>query len=297
MTQKITAIGEILFDVYPDYKKLGGAPFNFIYHIWKLTGEGKFISKVGNDEDGKSILEQLQQRNFETSYLQKDENYLTGKVEVKLNSDKVPEFNILEDKAYDYIESNSSIKRLVQESDLYYFGTLAQRNQTSRNTILELGNAAQKRFCDLNIRQNFYTEEIISNSLELSDVVKLSSDELKLVNRLLIRKEFDLINSSKKILEGFNIELLCVTLGDEGAYLIKNDQVSHYKEKVNNIVDTVGAGDAYAAILAIGYISDWDLNRINKIASKFAASLCTIEGAIPANDNLYNKFREQITNG
>ena len=294
---KITAIGEILFDVYPDYKKLGGAPFNFLHHIWKLTGNGSLISRIGDDKEGKEIIKKLEAKKFDPSYIQLDPDHPTGIVNVKLNKKKVPEFDIVEDRAYDYIEYNSGLEQLVKKSDLFYFGSLAQRNEKSKNTIERLSEAAKKNFCDLNIRQEYYNKEIIKNSLERSNVVKLNSDELRLVNKFLFKMDFELEATAKEVLEKYNIDLLCITLGENGAMLFKGKKVSHYKEEASNIVDTVGAGDAYAALLAIGYLSKWKLEKINELASKFSAAICEVKGAIPQNDRLYNIFREKIKNG
>lgn len=296
MNVKIAAIGEILFDVYPNYKKLGGAPFNFLYHIWKLTGNGKFISSVGKDDEGNEILHELQKRNFDVSEIQIDDTYPTGLVEVNLDENKVPEFNILENRAYDFISINSNFTQIVESSDLFYFGTLAQRNDVTRGTIESLANINTKNFCDLNIRQNFYNKEIINNSLVNSNVLKLNFEELELVNKLLLGDEFQFEKTAFTVTEKFEIDLLCITLGEKGAYLFKGDEKSHYKESVDKIVDTVGAGDAYASILAIGYLLGWKLSRINELASKFSAEICTIEGAIPGDDNFYNKYIERMKN-
>ena len=297
MNNKITAIGEILFDVYPGYKKLGGAPFNFLYHVWKLTGNGTFISKIGDDEEGEEIIKLLGNQEFDTSKIQIDYEYPTGIVNVELNENKIPTFEIVENRAWDFIEFNEEIKNGVVNSDLLYFGSLAQRNNRSRKTIQECVELNTKKFCDLNIRQNFYTEEIIRFSLNKSSVVKLNSDELELVYKLDFNKDSEIEETAKLILDKYNIDLLCVTLGEEGALLFNNKEVSHHKEKVKTIIDTVGAGDAYAAMLAIGFLNDWHLEQTNKIASEFSAAICEVKGAIPFDDKLYNKFRDKIKNG
>lgn len=298
MNKQVTAVGEILFDVYPGYKKLGGAPFNFIYHVSKLTGHGNFVSRIGDDEQGKEILKIINERGFDAAYIQIDSEHKTGTVQVKLDEKKVPDFKIIENRAYDYIELNDKIEKLVSENtDLLYFGTLAQRNKTSRNTIRNLIKKAVKRFCDINIRQNFYSPEILSNSLVNSEVVKLNEDELKLVNDLLMQEPFDLKKTAGKVVSKFNLDILCVTLGGDGAYLFSHEDQSHHSVKVDNIVDTVGAGDAYAAMLCIGYLGNFTLEKTNKLATEFAAEMCKIKGAVPENDNFYNNFREKINNG
>lgn len=296
MKLKITAIGEILFDVYQTQKKLGGAPFNFIYHVWKLTNDGKFISRIGNDNSGKEIIEFLEKQQFDTNFVQIDDSVNTGEVKVQLDKNKIPTFEIIGNRAYDFIEHRPELDDLIKKSDLLYFGTLAQRNETSRNTISTLTQNAKKVFCDINIRQNYYTKEIIHKSLEASSAVKLNVDEFELINGLLIGNDYELKKTAYEIIEKYNLELFCVTLGSEGSYLFKGKEESFHKTEVNNIVDTVGAGDAYAAIMSLGYLMNWEIKKTNKLASEFAAEICTIKGAVPTEDNIYNNFQEKIKN-
>ena len=297
MNENIVSIGEILFDVYPAYKKLGGAPFNFIHHIWKLTGNGKFISRIGNDSNGKEILSFLTAINFDASYIQTDDEHPTGTVNVKLRDDKTPDFIINKNTAYDFIEKNKSTDELINSANIFYFGTLAQRNEKTRETIQSYFERETKYFCDINIRQDFYSAELIKSCLKNSNVVKINSDELNIINYLLLNDNYDLDKSSEKLMREYNIDLLCVTMGEDGSLLLNQNERSKYCVKANSIVDTVGAGDAYAAVLCIGYLRNWSLEDINKIASEFAADICGIEGAVPKNDNFYDKYRNAINNG
>jgi fructokinase len=305
---KITAIGEILYDIYDDEEKLGGAPFNFIYHIIMLTGQGNFISRVGNDLQGNNIMYFLKSHNISTDYIQLDDDNPTGTAIPILNENKIPEWNICSDCAYDFIESKSNIKDLINKNtDCFYFGTLAQRGIKSRSTIQSLFNMEVIRFCDLNIRQNFYSREIIEESLRAADILKLNADEFKLVNGF--GKDGEPYNKSGvlnfeeqekaafKLIQKFNIDLFCITLGEDGAVLYKNNNSSYYKTKTEpkKIVDTVGAGDAYSAILCIGYLKNWDIKKINEIASKFAYEIVKIKGALPEGESIYKNFRKMIS--
>jgi fructokinase len=293
--KKVTSIGEILFDVYPEEKKLGGAPFNFIYHIIKLTGSGNFVSRIGTDEMGEKILDFLNRENISSKYIQTDPEHLTGAASPQLDDNKVPEWIIEKNRAYDFIELNSDIEKLIKtETDCLYFGTLAQRNENSRNTIQSLFNKKIKYFCDLNIRQDFYSKEIIEKSLSAVDVLKLNTDELKLINDLLFQMDFSEKKIAFKIISVFQIELLCITKGSEGAGLYSASEENHFSYDVKNIVDTVGAGDAYAAILCLGYLNNMKLAEINKLASMFAGEIIQIQGAIPSDEKLYNKFKSKI---
>ena len=288
----ITSIGEILFDVYPSYKRLGGAPFNFIYHVWKLTGRGNFISRIGSDDNGKAVMKYLEQTGINTKYIQTDNTHPTGTVQVALAEDKSPSFTIAEDQAYDFIEFTEETDNLISnKTALLYFGTLAQRNEISRDSIQAEWGKNIKYFCDLNLRQNFYSEQIIRRSLTHCDILKANLDELKIINELILNKKFKIELCSKELMEKFNIGLVCITMGEGGSILFNRDSSHRYKNPVNGIVDTVGAGDAFAAILAIGYLRNWEIEKINQTASEFAGDICIIEGAIPDDDFIYMKYK------
>jgi fructokinase len=290
----IASIGEILFDVYENEKKIGGAPFNFIYHVIKLSGNGNFISRVGNDENGREILDFLKNKRISTEFIQIDNNHPTGKATANLNENKVPNWIIEENCAYDFIKLQNSIDNLIASSDCLYFGTLAQRNNVSRKTIQSLFSKDVKFFCDLNIRQKFYTKEIIELSLKTSDVLKINEDELILLSNIFFADEYDLERSASKLEKLFNIDMLCVTKGENGSYLFQADKMSYCKASVEKPVDTVGAGDAYAAILCVGYLNKLSLDELNKMANDFAGEIVKVRGALPEDDGVYNKFKSVI---
>ncbi len=294
----ITSIGEILFDVYPNGKSLGGAPLNFIYHVIKLTGNGNFISRIGADDLGKEIVNILDERQIPRLFLQEDRKHKTGEAITSLNDNKIPTFKIEEDRAYDFIELNETVENLLNnETECMYFGTLAQRSGTSANTIQSLFGKDIKYFCDLNIRQNFYTKEIIKSSLYASNVLKLNTDELNLISDLFFEKNMNVTETSKMILENFNLDLLCVTKGEEGAIIFNNSNESNSYNahiKKEEIVDTVGAGDAFASILCLGYLKSWNIEKINKTAAEFAGEIVKVDGALPEDDSIYDEFKEII---
>jgi len=293
----VTAIGEILFDIYPTLKALGGAPINFLYHIFKLTGQGTIISRVGHDALGEKIRRFLSNSGIQTNYIQEDHNHPTGVTNVALDEQKVPTFNIDTDRAYDFIGNTNALQKLIKgKTDCLYFGSLAQRSDVSRNTIQSLFDKNIKYFCDLNIRQNFYSEEIIIRSIESADVLKINIDELQLLHDLFIKSEFDLIKSSFELMKQFNIELLAVTKGAEGSTLVKNEIVDHFNIDSIEVVDTLGAGDAFASILCVGYLYNWELPLVNKTANEFAGEICKIKGALPGDDSVYDIFKRKIEN-
>ena len=294
---RVTAIGEILFDIYPTTKKLGGAPLNFLYHIFKLTGQGNIVSRIGKDILGSSIFEFLNNIKMPAEFIQVDHLHPTGVASVTLNEKSEPTFTIDEDRAYDFIEKTRSLEKLINEgTDCLYFGTLAQRSEVSRATIQSLFNKKIKYFCDLNIRQEFYSKEIIEASLKTANILKLSVGELKLLNDIFIKVDFETEKISKLVITEFDLDYLAVTLGGEGSLILKKDEVNHYKSKPVEIIDTVGAGDAFAAIFCIGCLQSWKLDKINKLANDFASELCKINGALPKSDEIYEMMRKKIEN-
>ncbi len=293
--QRITSIGEILYDVYPDRRTIGGASFNFIYHIHKLTGEGHFVSCVGKDKGGADIINFLETNNIPADFIQIDNRHPTGESAAFLNNMKIPSWRIKTETAYDYIGLNDKIESLISDNtDCIYYGSLAQRNSVTRDTIHHFFDRDLKYFCDLNIRQNFYTGELIKNCIKSADILKLNIEELYLVNKLLLDKSFDTEETPKRLIDMFKMDQLCITYGEHGAIIYEGDKKSRYESKVKNVVDTVGAGDAYASILCIGYLQGWPIEKTNDIASKFAGEIVRINGALPEGSDLYEKYKELI---
>jgi len=291
----VTAIGEILFDVYPTSKALGGAPINFLFHIFKLTGQGTIVSRVGHDVLGEKVIRFLTGNGIAIDYIQDDHKHPTGITNVKLNEQKVPTFNIDTDRAYDFIENTPELQMLVaNETDCLYFGSLAQRSKVSRNTIQSLFGKNIKYFCDLNIRQDYFSEDIITCSIQSADVLKVNVDELKLLNDLLIGNKFDIMQTSFELMKKFNIDLMAITKGADGSTLIRNKKADHFQIEIKEVFDTLGAGDAFASILCIGYLQGWALSLINKTANEFAGEICKIEGALPGEDSIYENLKKKM---
>jgi len=290
---KITAIGEILFDIYPEKKRLGGAPFNFIYHIWKITGEANFISSVGNDENGNEILRFLNSAGFNKKYISVDEEHPTGTVHVKIRKDKTPQYIMSTENSSDFIKLDESIIRLIKsETDLLYFGTFSQRSKTTRNTITSLLGKRIKYFCDLNLRHNFYTQEIIDTALFKSNVVKVNEAELNIINKEIYNYSINPDVLIQKLIEDFSLDLLCITRGAKGATLASKTELDTFKIDLLHPIDTLGAGDAYSAILCLGYLNNMPLKEINRLANRFAADICMVDGAIPKKDSIYSDYRK-----
>lgn len=293
----IIAIGEILFDVFPEYRRPGGAPFNFIYHLKKLGMEARFFSRVGGDEEGREIGELLKSSGFRLSDLQVDENHSTGKVIVKLDGKGVPEFNILPDVAYDYIEYDDNLKQALGEASLIYFGTLVQRSDHGFNSIqkiLQSGNSGVKYLYDINLRPGCYNRGIITESLKICDVLKINDEELGV-----LKDYFNFDDSESAfvdfLMKDYSLDMVALTRGGRGSDLfIPGGRFSAVPSEINGVEDTVGAGDAYTSILAAGYIGHWNPEKIIETASNFAADMCRVKGAIPEDDKFYEKYRKII---
>jgi len=294
----ILAIGEVLYDIFPKYKRLGGAPFNFAFHVKNLGTPVRLISRVGNDLEGTEIINFLQQHNLSIKNIQTDNRHSTGKVLIELNGKGVPAFNILPDVAYDYIEFSTSIASLLNaDIELIYFGTLAQRNEYGFKTIQQILSqraSATKCLYDINLRPHCFTEQIIVESLKQCDLLKLNNEELEILKQIFAFKK-----SSPSFIEHlmikYCIEILSLTKGKNGSELFTLDK--HFQKnpgKLNNAADTVGAGDAYTAMLSIGYINKWPLELIIEKTTEFAARICEIEGAVPTDPNFYKKIIASI---
>lgn len=291
MSFRVTAIGEILYDIYPDQKRLGGAPFNFIYHVWKLLGNANFISSVGDDESGNELISHLAGIGFSTEYIFIDKKYPTGTVIVKLDENKTPHFTMTGLNCFDYfVLDDKSIKLIKEKTDLLYFGTFGQRNATARKTIQSTFGKKIKYFCDLNLRHEFFSKEMIIESLRTSNVVKINENELSILKKYFTLPE-ETNSAIFRLMEVFKIDLLAITLGKDGAIISDGKSIDQYKTEPSEVIDTLGAGDAYSAILCIGYLFNQEMKKINSVANQFALDICMTPGAL-ASDEIYDKYRK-----
>jgi fructokinase len=292
----ILSIGEILFDLYPTKKRLGGAPLNYIYHINKLLGSGTIVSRVGKDQLGKIVFDQLTKCEINTNFIQEDSTHPTGVANVILDEEGNPEFEIDTERAFDFIEKTSDLDELIStETDCLYFGTLAQRSEKSRNTIQSLfGKNGVKYFFDLNLRNSFYDEETIIKSLQTADVIKVNYKEMTELNDMITQINYNTEKVAFELMEQFNISLFAVTRGKDGATLFENGKRYDYANHSVKILDSTGAGDAFASILSLGFMQGIETFRINKLANDFALEVCMIEGALLKDEMIYEKFRNEL---
>ena len=277
----IIGLGEILWDVLPDGKQLGGAPANFAYVSNVLGNRGIVLSRVGDDEFGREILDELQAKNLSTEYVEIDAEKRTGIVSVNLENGQ-PSYEIVENVAWDFLELSENWSEIAGKCDAVCFGSLAQRNEVSRKTIREfVGLTKGWRIFDVNFRQNYYSAEIIGESFRLANVVKLNHEELLMVAEVFEIKSENQIDLAKKIREKFALKLVCLTRGANGSLLITKDENSEFSGLKIEVKDTIGAGDAFTAALTHGILRGWELDKINKFANKVGAFVASKTGAMP----------------
>ena len=299
MPFKIICFGEILFDVFKEKEVLGGAPFNFGFHLHKLNQKVDFLTKIGQDEYGSRILNFFEEQNLSKRLLQTDPLHPTGSVEVTIDDNGKPEYIIHLDVAWDFIEYNSLVDSVAKDQpDLIYFGSLAQRHEHSRKTLHKLMKAKHdntKTFCDVNLRQNFYSKDLIKDALVQSSIVKVNDEEFEQFKEMFKLKRHE-NEAAKKLIDQYLIDFLCITKGEKGSSIYTPSRTFHWENPHTKIkiIDTVGAGDAFSSILIYGILNDWDLEKVLSQASQFAQKICTIPGAIPDNNLFYSMFKETI---
>ncbi len=286
--------GEVLFDHFPDGKRiLGGAPFNVAWHLQGFGLSPLFISRVGDDDEGSEILTTMKEWGMDTSGLQQDSSYPTGQVEIKIDGPGQHSFEILADQAYDHINFDQA-KKTVNNHDcsLIYYGSLINRNEVSQNSLHNLIQETNlSSFIDINLRSPWWSLSDIQNLIKGANWLKLNEMELFAI---LKRENLAPVNwkeESIAVCRKYGIDLLIITLGEDGAFMASpEDIVKGRKVKVDNIQDTVGAGDAFASVVILGLIKGWPFKDILIRALEFAASICGIRGATSQNTELYSSL-------
>jgi len=293
---KVIAIGEVLMDIFPGYERIGGAPFNFAYHLLKMDVPVCLITRIGQDSLGQRIANLMELNGFDLQFVQRDEHHQTGKVNVTLNSQGNPTFDILADMAYDYIEVNDNILNAVQQKpDLIYFGTLAQRTDKGHDVIQDILAAREPNtrcLYDVNLRPGGWREKVVKASLSACDALKVNDEELEKIKVML-----DFSGSDPDVIDflmhEYQIDFISLTKGKAGSALFTLNGVYELANTPLDIAgDTVGAGDAYASMLALGYINKWPPAQIVETAAALARRVCGIKGAIPAEAGFYDGLKK-----
>jgi fructokinase len=283
MNFKIVGLGEVLWDLLPSGRQLGGAPGNFAYHAHALGANARVVTRVGEDNFGRDILRRFEELGIADGTIQMDETAPTGTVSVSLSENGNPHYIIHENVAWDRLEVTPAALKAIREADAICFGSLAQRSEVSRVSIQRLVSAAPAsslRVFDVNLRQKYFSPEVIEQSLRLANVLKLNDGEL-----LLLASMFNLTGSIpqqiEKLAQQFSLLLVALTRGPAGSLLFKAGQWSDCPSMPIKIVDTVGAGDSFTAALVMGLLNHMELDEINGLADEVARHVCASAGATP----------------
>ena len=278
----IIGLGEILWDLLPAGKQLGGAPANFAYTSKQLGSNGLVLSRIGNDELGTDLLVELNAKNLAPDDIQIDEKNQTGIVNVTLENGQ-PSYEIVENVAWDNLELSKKWREIAEKTDAVCFGSLAQRNEISRKTVREfVGLTKSLRIFDVNLRQNYFSAEILRASFQLANVVKLNHEELPIVAELIEIEGDNLTEMAKNLREKFDLKMICVTRGANGSLLITKDNLSENVGLKIIVKDTIGAGDAFTAGMTHGILRGLPLDEINEFANKVGAFVASNTGAMPS---------------
>jgi len=281
----VVGLGELLWDILPTGEQLGGAPANFAYMTALLGDCGIIASRIGDDPVGYEALDRLEQADVNITHVQRDATHPTGTALIQLDDKGKPNYTILEDVAWDYFELIPDWQDLAACADAVCFGSLAQRSAESRDTIQRFLKATHRETLivfDVNLRRPFYSAEVLSESLGLSDIVKLNDEELQTVVELLNLGGGRDEDSARELLQTYDLQLVCVTRGDRGSVLVtESASVEHPGFKVA-VADTIGAGDAFSAALVHHHLRAASLERVSDAANRLAALVATQVGATSA---------------
>ena len=280
----IVGLGEALWDVLPEGKKLGGAPANFAYHAGQFLGQENTlaISALGQDKLAEETIDSLKEHKL--NYLMPQVPYPTGTVQVTLDEQGIPTYDIKENVAWDNIPFTDDIEKVARNCRAVCFGSLAQRNVVSRETIykfLDHTPADCVKIFDINLRQHFYTKEIIKESLRRCNILKINDEELVLIGRMFDYPGLDMENKCWLILGKYNLDMLVLTCGTNGSYVFTPGTMSFRETPKVAVADTVGAGDSFTAAFVVAYLRGDSLADAQRLASQTAAYVCSHKGAMP----------------
>ncbi len=281
----VVGLGELLWDLFPSSKQLGGAPANFAYITNLLGDAGIPASRVGCDSLGDEVFQHLARLGLNSDFVQQDPVHRTGTVKVFVDQGGQPRFQIEEGVGWDYLEWTPEWQQLAKNADAVCFGSLGQRAPQSRSTILNFLRAMRRdavRVFDVNLRQHFYSLEVIAASMALATIVKLNHEELPRLMKLFGLEHRDEKDSARTLLAAHTLKLVCVTRGNNGSLLISAEECNEHPGFKVNVADTVGAGDAFTAALTHGYLRQTPLAQINESANRVGAWVTSQPGAMPA---------------
>ncbi len=289
MNKKIIACGELIWDIFPDGRKLGGAPVNLVYRVNTLGDTGILLSRIGRDEPGAEALKMLDKLGIAEKYIQVDPVFPTGTATVKVGSEGRPDYLIAPDQAFDHIEMTPEILEIAGEADCICFGTLVQRSEISKNTLCELIAAAPQalKFLDLKLRKNSYSKQNIEDSLKSATMLRLKENELYLLKNELSLFEYDSRGLAQELISEYQLDMVLVTQSKAGAFAI--DREGNYMEDrgyVIDLLDTVGSGVAFSAAFLHTFLEERDPEAALRFGNAAGALTAETHGAtIPISKN------------
>ncbi len=289
-TRQVVIFGEVLFDNFPDGRQiLGGAPFNVAWHLQAFNAKPLLISRIGADSAGDQIKSAMQKWGMTTEGLQLEKQHPSGQVSITFN-DGEPEYDIVANSAYDYIDANFLPK--IANNCIIYHGSLALRNQTSLRALKKIKQiSSAKSFVDINLRSPWWCPDLINNVLDEAHWLKVNDQEFSILSTISIDSEK---LSADSLLTKKTLEMILLTRGSEGAEIVCKDgsQYQIKPESKINVVDTVGAGDAFSSIILLGLLKHWPISVMLQRAQDFASAIVGIRGAISLDTEFYQKFIE-----
>lgn len=289
----IIGLGELLWDCFPDGERPGGAPANFAYHAAQLGCRGAVLSRVGIDHRGDELLRRLADSGVETQWIQRDPTHPTGIVTVDVSRPDRPLFTIHEEVAWDYMELTPEWQQTIQSAHAICFGSLAQRFSTSRGTIQGLlqGQKEEKLVLfDVNLRQQYFSHEIIEQSLRLARLAKVNDEEARVLTQLLELPPGTLRDFGRSMISRYDLEAVCVTRGERGCLMVDRQAMAEETGIPIRVVDTVGAGDAFTAAWLVARLRGWELQRQARFANQVGALVASLPGAMPPVREHYAKL-------
>lgn len=284
MSLLVVGMGEALWDMLPEGRKLGGAPANFAYHVSQFGLDSRVVSAVGDDELGNEILANFAEKQLDCQI--EKVAYPTGTVQVTLDEKGVPCYEIKEGVAWDNIPYTPALENLAKQTHAVCFGSLAQRNAVSRETINRFIDQMPEdenvlKIFDINLRQHFYSKELIEASLKKSNVLKINDEELVVVGEMFSFADIDFQDKCWILLAKYNLKMLILTCGTEGSYVFTPGEVSFLETPQVQVADTVGAGDSFTGAFVAAILSGKTVKDAHRLAVDVSAFVCTQNGAMP----------------
>ena len=289
----VVGLGEVLWDVFPDSRQPGGAPANVAFQAGQLGGRGAVASRIGSDDLGEELHAYLDQRRLDLSAMQRDPDHPTGRVTVDVSDPHHPSYVIHENVAWDFIAADAALLAIAAQADAICFGSLAQRSPTSRASI-HTALAAARPEClivfDVNLRQHWWDADVVTRSVEASQIVKLNHEEVQTLAPLLNAPD-DPIEFARALLKRFGLRAVCITRAEHGCLLVSESESVDLPGIAVDVVDAVGSGDAFSAALIVATLCGWPLRCAGELANRVGALVATRPGAMP---DLRDEFDELL---